>query len=115
MKRIYHIALLSDIERAGRVGEYIPPTFESDGFIHCSYGNQVKAVADAFFRGHEDLALVEIDPASVVSRIVDENLVGGKELYPHIYGSLPMSAVTSLRELVCQEDGSFKLPCNIDV
>ena len=96
------------------MGEYVPPTFESDGFIHCSYGSQVKAVADTYFRGRKDLALLEIDPSLVKSRVVDEHLVGGEKLYPHIYGSLPMSAVISIRELVCQKDGTFKLPCNVD-
>jgi uncharacterized protein (DUF952 family) len=115
MKPIYHITSLSEIEHAGRIGEYFPSSLASDGFIHCSYGSQVKAVADTYFCGRKDLALLEIDPTPLVSRVVDENLVGGKELYPHIYGSLSMSAVTSIHKLVCQEDGLFELPCNVDV
>jgi glutathione S-transferase len=45
------------------------------------------------------LVLLEINRAVVQSPIVDENLSGGVELFPHIYGSLPVSAVVAVRDL----------------
>jgi uncharacterized protein (DUF952 family) len=110
---IYHIAAASDIERAARSGEYVPAGFAAEGFIHCSYASQVQAVADKYFAGRRDLVVLEIDPARLSSRVVDENLVGGIELYPHVYGQLPMSAVVSIRELACDADGRFTLPCTV--
>jgi len=113
MQLIYHIASLQDVERAGRSGHYAPATLQSEGFIHCSYAGQVEAVANRYFHGQQYLALLEIDPQRVPARIVDENLLGGRELYPHLYGPLPMSAVTAIRELPRRQDGSLDLPCNI--
>jgi hypothetical protein len=50
------------------------------------------------------------DNISYPCRIVDENLEGGAELYPHIYGPLPMSAVVRVDELSCAVDGALSLP-----
>jgi uncharacterized protein (DUF952 family) len=41
----------------------------------------------------------EIDPALLSCKVIDENLEGGIELFPHIYGRLPMSAVTRIQKL----------------
>jgi uncharacterized protein (DUF952 family) len=43
--------------------------------------------------------LLEIDPSRLSCRIVDENLEGGVELFPHVYGRLPMSAVVGIKKL----------------
>jgi uncharacterized protein (DUF952 family) len=110
---IYHIAAMREVEDAGRNGVYAPATLQSEGFIHCSHAGQLAAVADRYFRGQPNLALLQIDPQHVTARIVEENLVGGAQLYPHIYGTLPMSAVTAIRELPCNQDGSFAWPCNL--
>ena len=111
MKRIYHIALRREVERAGRTGHYAPATLLSEGFIHCSYARQLEAVAARYFQGQQSLALIEIDPELITAPIVNENFTGGPELYPHIYGPLPMSAVTAIRDLDCKPDGSFDWPC----
>lgn len=42
--------------------------------------------------------------------IIDENLEGGLELYPHLYGGLPISAVVEVIPFPCNVDGSFALP-----
>jgi uncharacterized protein (DUF952 family) len=39
-----------------------------------------------------------------------ENLEGGEELYPHIYGELDHSAVTGLEPLMVGGDGEFVTP-----
>jgi uncharacterized protein (DUF952 family) len=38
---------------------------------------------------------------------VDENLEGGTELFPHIYGRLKMSAVKKVHAFPCDEAGGF--------
>jgi uncharacterized protein (DUF952 family) len=110
---LYHIAPARDIERAARSGTYAPPTLEREGFIHCSYASQVAATADRIFRGQPNLLVLEIDPSRLASRVVAENLDGGAELFPHVYGSLPMSAVLAIRELRCRPDGTFEPPCMV--
>jgi uncharacterized protein (DUF952 family) len=111
MRPLYHITVQSEVERAGRAGQYAPASLQSEGFIHCSYAEQLAAVADRYFCGQEHLALLEIDPRRVAARIVEENLLGEAQLYPHIYGPIPMSAVTAIRELASRPDGSFAWPC----
>jgi uncharacterized protein (DUF952 family) len=90
-------------------GIYEPSAFVREGFIHCSYAHQVLAVANRIFRGRPDLILLEIDPAALDCRVVDENLEGGSELFPHIYGRLPMSAVIRTHDLPCDSEGVFSL------
>lgn len=107
MSRIYHITSASEAQEAQRTGVYEPKAFGREGFIHCSYSHQVNAVANRIFRGRPDLMLLEIDPAELNCRVVDENLEGGSELYPHIYGRLRMSAVRRILEFPCDSHGGF--------
>jgi uncharacterized protein (DUF952 family) len=108
---IYHIAPAADVERAARSGIYSPGSLASEGFMHCSYASQVAATADRFFRGQKDLLVLEIDPTRLQCRIVEESLADDAQRFPHVYGSLPMSAVLAIRELRCRADGSFEIPC----
>lgn len=105
---LFHIATDVDIERAKRTGTYIPDAFEREGFIHCSYAEQVIPVANRLFAGRRDLVLIEIDPQKLSCRVVDENLEGGMELFPHIYGPVPMAAVLAVHPFPCDERGRFQ-------
>ena len=90
---IYHITSEREATQAQVSGEYTPEDFDREGFIHCSYPNQLESVIKRRFTGREDLVLLEIDTTRLTCKIVDENLEGGTELFPHIYGRLPMAAV----------------------
>ena len=92
-KLIYHITTEAEAKRAQLIGEYTPQAFDSEEFIHCSYAHQIPGVMERIFKGRTGLVVFEIDPAQLSCKIVDENLEGGTELFPHIYGTLPMSAV----------------------
>ncbi|HTM03757.1 MAG TPA: DUF952 domain-containing protein [Vicinamibacterales bacterium] len=96
---IFHITSRAEWEAAIPTGEYRPAAFAREGFIHCSYDQQVDATRRRHFNGRSGLVLLEINRAVVQSPIVDENLSGGVELFPHIYGSLPVSAVVAVRDL----------------
>jgi len=106
-QRLYHITSGREAEDARQRGVYVPAAFDREGFIHCSYEHQVVAVANRIFRGRTDLVLLEIDPARLNCRVVDENLEGGAELFPHIYGQLRMDAVIAIREFPCDDEGKF--------
>ena len=107
MSRIYHITSKQEASEAEKTGVYAPAAFAREGFIHCSYANQVLAVANRIFRGRPDLVLLEIDPATLDCRVVDENLEGGNELYPHVYGRLKMSDVIRVHPFPCDGEGKF--------
>ena len=107
---IFHITSAKEARDAARSGTYVPAAFDTDGFIHCSYARQVRDVANRRFAGRADLVLFEIDRRRLDCRVVDENLESGTDLFPHVYGRLPMSAVVSVHELRCGADGLFDLP-----
>ena len=71
MAPIFHIAEASGWADAQANGLYrrstLRRTLEDEGFIHCSYRDQVEAVANAFYAGRKDLLLLVIDPAKVAS------------------------------------------------
>jgi len=115
--RLFHITSEDEWRAAQADGEYRPQAFAREGFIHCSYARQVLRTADRIFKGVTGLVLLEIDPARLTCGIVDENLEGGTELFPHIYGPLPVSAVRAVHPFPCATDGTFggELLSRVDV
>ncbi len=113
MQPIYHITTKTEADAAVSSGEYTPQTFADEGFIHCSYAGQVQGVANRYYRGQDELVLLEIDPAMLTCDVIDENLLGGDELFPHVYGRLPMASVTAITDYPCNEDGSFSPPASV--
>ena len=92
---------------------YQPEMFPVDGFIHCSTREQVIQVANARFRGQLGLVLLSIDPSLVKAEIVYENLEGGEQLFPHIYGELNHDAVVNVSAFQPGADGTFTLPADL--
>lgn len=84
--------------------------FPVDGFIHCSTREQVIQVANARFRGQSGLILLFIDTDKVTAEIIYENLEGGPQLFPHIYGELNTDAVVQVSDFEPAEDGYFSQP-----
>jgi uncharacterized protein (DUF952 family) len=105
--RIYHITSKPQAMAAREKGIYEPTAFAQEGFIHCSYAHQVLPVANRIFRGRRDMVVLEIDPSGLGCPVVDENLEGGTELFPHVYGRLKMTAVIRIHDLPCDSDGRF--------
>lgn len=111
---IYHLALEADWSQAqaGMSGYRISSIGRSlgeVGFIHCSFENQLRRVADAYYRGRTDVVLLSIDESKVTSPIREENTEGGTELFPHIYGPLNVDAVVRTRRLKPNPDGTLEL------
>ena len=110
MAIIFHITTRVAWERAPADGSYQPEAFPVDGFIHCSTRNQVIQVANTRFRGQAGMVLLSIGTDKVIPEIVYENLEGGQELFPHIYGRLNVDAVVEVIEFEPGTDGYFTLP-----
>jgi uncharacterized protein (DUF952 family) len=80
------------------------------GYIHCSFAPQVETVANYIYADwSRALVLLEIDVEQVTSPIRVENLEGGTEEFPHIYGPIPAAAVTRVHPLE-RSDGRWQLP-----
>lgn len=110
MERIFHITKRQDWERAQLEGSYEPPSLASEGFIHCSTGDQVIRTANRLFRGQSGLVLLEVDTRQVKAEIKYENCEGGEEAFPHIYGRLDLKSVTHVMPFEPGEGGSFAIP-----
>ncbi|HNW13992.1 MAG TPA: DUF952 domain-containing protein [Anaerolineaceae bacterium] len=107
---IYHITEKKTWQDALLKGVYIPNDFAKDGFIHCSLESQVLAVAEKYFKQTPDLLLLKIDTHQVISPLVFENLEGGDENYPHIYGALSLSAIVGYLPLSKDRNSCFFFP-----
>lgn len=88
---VLHIAKEKDW--MARTDTYTPAALADDGFIHCSTTVQLDRVASAFYTGRDDLTLLTIAAVQVGSTLVYEDLYEANELFPHIYGPLPLDAV----------------------
>ena len=98
---IYHVALERDWIDARSAGEYRVSTrgatLDEVGYIHASFAHQVPGVGTAIYGQETDaLVVLAIDTSRLGSPVKVENLEGGTERFPHIYGPLPTSAVVDV-------------------
>ncbi len=107
---IYHISSLAEWQQAQEAGVYRADSLASQGFIHCSTREQIPGVGARFYTGRQGLLLLRIDPARLAAPLVYENLEGGQELFPHIYGPLELEAVEAVLPFPPRADGKFDFP-----
>ena len=93
---IYHLTTRSAWQSALSRGSYTADSLTSQGFIHCSLAVQVARSANKFFHGQSDLVLLSIAEERVAAPLKNENLEGGADLFPHIYGPLNLDAVVGV-------------------
>ena len=111
--RIFHLATARAWADSFASGEYrestLGATLEQVGFIHASYANQVRGVADAFYQGRDDIVLLVIDPARVGVEIREELDPGSGQYFPHLFGALPVVAVVAAPSVGQLPDGRLDL------
>jgi uncharacterized protein (DUF952 family) len=96
---IYKISIAALWREAERAGVFTgAPIDFADGYIHFSTAEQVQQTAALHFRGQADLVLAAIDADALGSALRYEASRGGA-LFPHLYGTLPMTAVRWARPL----------------
>lgn len=108
--RIFHIAPEAAWEAAKAGGKYEADTLASEGFIHCATSGQVIAVANRFYQGREGLILLAIETARIGAEVRYENLEGGSERFPHVYGPIETEAVIATCPLPPGPGGRFTAP-----
>lgn len=107
MTLIYHITTMAAWESATKRSVYRADSLETEGFIHCSDAGQVVSVANTLFPGAKGLLLLHVDTDKLRSRVVYENLEGGEELFPHVYGPIEIDAVVDVAEFDPGPEGDF--------
>ena len=104
----FKILAREDWVRAQALGSYEGSAVDlADGFIHLSTVEQLAATAARHYAGQSGLMLLTVDLA-LVEGVVWEPSRGGA-LFPHIYGPLPVAAVTARRSLSVAADGVMTL------
>lgn len=76
----------------------------ADGYIHMSTAAQLPETARRHYAGRTGLVLAAVDATALGAGLKWEPSRGG-DLFPHLYGTLPLSAVRSERSLSIDEDG----------
>ena len=107
---LYHLCLNADWTVAKtRDGYYGSQKDKADGFIHMSKADQVKRSAERYYEKNPNLTLLQVDPEKVIGEIKWEPSSRG-ELYAHIYGHIPHSAIVSATPLRLDQDGKHIFP-----
>lgn len=102
---LWHLALAADWRSALAEGTYRTSTrgrsLEQEGFIHCSFEHQLDGVARRFYADVTE---------PLVTLVIDSDLLDAEvrlepgdptdptsELFPHVYGPIPVAAVVEVR------------------
>lgn len=85
------------------------PVDVADGYIHLSARDQVTETVTKHFAGQDDLILAMVDLVALGETVKWEPSRGGA-LFPHVYGSLPLSAVTTTAKIRLGGDGRHVFP-----
>jgi uncharacterized protein (DUF952 family) len=88
------------------------PVDVTDGFIHFSTAEQVRETARRHFSGLAELKLVAVATEALGPALKWEPSRGG-DLFPHLYGPLPLAAVRRVDDLPLGADGVHIFPDHI--
>lgn len=96
-REIFHISLPEDWEAARVDGRYTVSTrgrsLDDEGYIHCSFAEQITATVARFYADVEEVVVMRIDPHRLHAPVVVEDLLGHGETFPHVYGPICVDAV----------------------
>lgn len=107
---LVHLCSVDEWRAAQGAGAYRPDSLTTQGFVHLSAPEQVHLPANRLYAGRTDLLLLHIDPAKLSAPVRWEPGVPtdpAAMLFPHLYGPLPVDAVTSTTRYLPGADGRF--------
>ena len=108
--RIYHICREEEWRAAEAAGRYEGSSQDkADGFIHFSSRTQVEESAAKHRAGQTGLLLLAVDPGHLGAALKWEESRAG-QLFPHLYGPLPVEAVLDVYPLPLDEAGRHVFP-----
>ena len=120
---ILHITSRAEWNEAQTRGAYTAPSLQTEGFIHCSTEKQVIHVANAFYRGRNDLVLLVIDESKLTPELKWEPPAGppapgisDSDKFPHVFGAINLTAVASVLDFVPDPVSmTFSLPPSLNL
>lgn len=94
---IYHVVLPETWEEFKDENFYEAKSLKTEGFIHCSYENQLEAVLERYYKNENRVLILSINPNLLTAELIAEPSTGG-EIYPHIYGKINKPAIVKTEE-----------------
>lgn len=94
---IYHIVLPEDWEKFNNEKFYEAESLPSEGFVHCSFADQIETVLQRYYKDVEKVFILEIEPKLLTAKLVAEPSTNN-EIYPHIYGRINREAIIKAEE-----------------
>ncbi len=101
---LFHLTERSVWQAARLAGEFPwssrDLSYDRQGFVHCSFADQVQEVRERIYPdvSDADLVLLELDPGRLDVPVVVEDL-GAGAAYPHLYAPLPIERVSAVHDL----------------
>jgi uncharacterized protein (DUF952 family) len=96
---VYKILLPEEWERFNASGRFDGSPFDLDsGFVHCSSRSQVAATTVRFFNDEPSLVVLAIE-TEVLGEMLRWEPASDGELFPHMYGAIPGSAVVAVHRV----------------
>ena len=94
---IYHVVLPELWDETRNKSFYEAESLAEEGFIHCSYADQLDGVIERYYAEAGKIVVLSIDTDKLTSALVSEPSTGG-EPYPHIYGPINKDAIVGVEE-----------------
>ncbi len=94
---IYHIVTPEVWEKFKDENEYEAESLTTEGFIHCSYQNQLDDVLQRYYANADKVLILSINPHYLTSELIAEPSTN-REIYPHIYGKINKAAIVDVKE-----------------
>lgn len=107
---IYRILPAAEWAQAAAAGVFAGTAHDlRDGFIHFSTARQMAETAAKHYAGQADLLLLAVD-ADVLGPALKWERSRNDDLFPHLYGALPVAAVRRVDPLPLGADGRHVFP-----
>lgn len=113
---IFHMCREDEWQQAEVRGVYDGSSQDlSDGFIHFSTGAQVRISAAKHRTGQSGLLLLSVDPEQLPPAMLKWEQSRGGQLFPHLYGALPVGGVARVDPLPLDRGGLHVFPGDLGI
>ncbi|WP_440998863.1 DUF952 domain-containing protein [Fodinibius sp. SL11] len=106
---LFHITTKELWKQFNKSGSYEPESLETQGFIHCSTGEQVERTANSLFGDKEEILLLVIDATTLHDDVKYEEDENTGEKFPHLYSPLNTNAIIDKIAIESENNGTFDI------
>jgi len=96
----------------------VPPSAldQQDGFVHLSTAETMIETANLHFTAHDTIITLELDPNKFAGELKWEAAAKRNHmLFPHLYGTIPLSSILSADKLEKQDNHQFSNQGPVDL